>query len=135
MPKFVAGDDVYVGGKKLETYEALETELGFNARPACSSPQQEATNKIFRFAFDKPVFKYLTVESTWKAAFKVATDGTTFAELGASDTVTVDGKIVTITFNAALTGATNKLRIEASAMQDVFGNTNAQYTTSALTLT
>ena len=130
MPKFNSGDEIYVGGNKVAT----EEELGSNSAPTCGSPQQEATNKIFRFVFDKPVFKYITVEATFKAGFKIATDGTTFASIGASDTVTIDGKVVTVTFNSALTGATNKLRIEAGMLQDVFGNVNAQYTTSALVL-
>lgn len=130
MPKFNASDEIYVGENKVAT----EEELGSNSAPTCGSPQQEATNKIFRFVFDKPVFKYIVVEATFKAGFKLATDGTTFASLGGSDTVAIDGKVVTVTFNSALTGETNKLRIEASLLQDVFGNVNAQYTTGALTL-
>ena len=131
MPKFVEGDDVYVGGVKISN----DTASGVATKPSVGSVQQEATNKIFRFVFDKPVFKYIVVEATFKAAFTLATDGTTFAALGASDTVTIDGKIVTVTFNVALTGATNKIKISASAVQDVFGNTNDVYTTSALVLT
>ena len=130
MPKFVAGDDVYVGGVKLSS----DLVIGATTAPVMGTLQQEATNKIFRFVYSKPVFKYVVVEATFKAAFTLATNGTTFAALAAADTVSIDGKIVTVTFNVALAGATNKIKIGAAALQDIFGNVNALYTTSTITL-
>lgn len=70
-----------------------------------------------------------------KAAITFAANGTTFSALGGSDSVgTVDGSTATliITFNSALTTATNKLKIAAGALVDPNDNENVAITTVAI---
>ncbi len=81
---------------------------------------------VVTLTFDGKVNK-VSDATALKAAITFASNGTTFAALGGSDSVgTVDGtgNTIVITFNSALTTATNKIKIAAGAIKDASGNIN-----------
>jgi len=131
MPKFPSGDDVYVGTDKL--YKSSEIDTKIPEKPVPTGESLDDTKKIVTISFDKPIFQNELVSADFKALFTVATDGETFAELGASDTVVVtSNRVVTVTFDSALTTATNKIKMDAEAIMNSIGGLNDEYTTDAL---
>lgn len=136
MPKFTSGDDVYVGGVKLNdsTAEASLRAAATTAKvPAAvsASVTLDATKKIVTIPYDFAIFRKGTVAEQ-KALVEVSTDGTTFGALDASDAVTHDAMNLVVTFNVALSTATNKIKVKAGAVQSAYGVANAEFTTAAL---
>lgn len=100
--------------------------------PTFTSAAIDATNKIVTLTFSESVVNATASITALKAKVTVATDGTTFAALGATDSVKIsDGKLV-VTFNSALSTATNKIKIAGDALKDSAGNKNAEFTTDAI---
>lgn len=140
MPKFPSGDDVYVGGVKLENTTVVSAAIaaavaaattGKVPAPVAADIELDATKKIVTIPYDFAIFRNGTVAEA-KALVEIATDGTTFAALGASDTVTIDSMNLVVTFDSALTLATNKLKIKAGVVKSAYGVLNALYTTAAI---
>lgn len=149
MPKFTAGDDVYVGGVKLDnttvTATAIATAVAAEATarntaiaaattakaPVAGAATLDGTKKIITIPYSIGIWKASTAAAL-KAAVTVATDGTTFGALGGSDTVEVSDFNLVITMESALTTATNKFKVAASALKSVYGVANAEFTTAAL---
>jgi hypothetical protein len=68
-----------------------------------------------------------------KAGITIATDGTTYSALGASDTVAITGgSTIVVTFDSALSTATNKIKIAAGTVKDVFSINNAEAVTGTI---
>lgn len=109
--------DVSMSSFSLEGASALSCEFA----PEYVSAAIDVAKKIVTLTFDADVLSNAADAAALKAAVTVATDGTTFAALGASDTVAVTtGKLV-VTFNAALTTATNKIKVAARALKTTNG--------------
>ncbi len=109
--------DVSMSSFSLEGASALSCEFS----PEYVSAAIDVTKKVVTLTFDATVLSNAADSEALKAAVKVATDGTTYAALGASDTVAVaDGKLV-VTFNAALTTETNKIKVAARTLKTTNG--------------
>lgn len=129
MPKFV--DVVYVGGVKVNT--STEEAALLNVAPAVTGVALDGTKKIITVTFAKPVFQNTLTTALLKAAVTFSAGGVTFVALGASDTVAVTfPRVVTITFDSAISGATNKFKIAADALCSGNGTGNALYTSAAV---
>jgi hypothetical protein len=107
------------------------------AAPAAGTATIDAsTKKIVTVPFDRPIFVGVgTAAADIKSKITVATDGATFSALGASDTVAVGGKNLVVTFDVALTLATNKIKIAVDALITAQGTANAEITTNAIDAT
>ena len=102
--------------------------------PTYLSATLDTGKKIVTLALSENVVNAGTLAAL-KAKVTIATDGTNFSALGASDTVAVtNGKLV-VTFNSVLSTATNKIKVGADALADSAGNKNAEFTTGAIDAT
>lgn len=109
--------DVSMSSFSLEGASALSCEYA----PEYESHTLDEDKKIVTITLSETVLSNAADAAALKAAVTIATDGTAYAALGASDTVAVtDGKLV-VTFNAALTTATNKIKIAADALKSTNG--------------
>lgn len=133
MPKFTSGDDVYVGGVKLDNSTTVAANIAAvtGKVPTASAASLDATKKIITIPYDVAIFRNGTVAEQ-KALVQVATDGTTFEALGVSDTVTIDSFNLVVTFNAELSTATNKIKVKANVVKSAFGVVNVEFVTAAL---
>lgn len=100
--------------------------------PAVASIELDDDFDVCTIIFNKPVFQNALSDAELKAAITIATDGETFGALNASDTVAIANKVLTITFNTALSTATNLIKIDAETLIDALGNLQAEYTSAAL---
>lgn len=123
--------DVSMSSFTLDGAGALDVEYA----PELVSAAVTGTDKIVTITMSETVLSNAADATALKAGVTIATDGSTFAALGASDSVAVtDGKLV-VTFNAALTGATNKIKIAADLLKSTNGAIQTtEQTTAALTL-
>lgn len=103
--------------------------------PTFTSAAINTTKKIVTLTFSEDVTNATASGTALKAKVTVATDGTTFSALGASDTVAITGGKLVVTFNSALSTATNKIKVGADAVADSAGNKNAECTTGAIDAT
>lgn len=89
-------------------------------------------NKIVTIPYDKSIFTTLS-DVDLKAAITWAAGGVTFIALGASDTVVLTDFGLVVTFDVALTGATNKIKIAGNTIVSTYryGDVLA-YTTPAI---
>ncbi len=109
--------DVSMSSFSLEGASALSCEFA----PEYVSAAIDVAKKVVTLTFDATVLSNAADSAALKAAVTVATDGATYAALGASDTVAVtDGKLV-VTFNAALTTETNKIKVAARTLKTTNG--------------
>ena len=109
--------------------------LTYEYAPTLVSAAVTGANKIVTITFTETVLTNAADEAALKAGVTVATNGTTFAALGATDTVAVTAGKLVVTFNAALTGAANKLKIAADLLKSTNGAIQTtEQTTAALTL-
>lgn len=122
-------DDVSTASFTLKGASALSMERA----PEYSSHALTVGNTVVTITFSETVANNLTDIPALKAATTIATDGTTFAALGASDTVAItDGKLV-VTFNSALTTATNKIKVASASLKSTNGAIQAaDQTTDAI---
>lgn len=71
-----------------------------------------------------------------KAGITIATDGVNYAALDAADTVSITGgSTLVITFDSALSTATNLIKIASGTVKDVFSIENVEVITSAIDAT
>ncbi len=109
--------DVSMSSFSLEGASALSCEYA----PEYESHTLTGEDKIVTITFSETVLNNLADLPALKSATTFASNGTTFAALGESDTVAVtDGKLV-VTFNAALTTATNKIKVAANSLKSTNG--------------
>ncbi len=87
--------------------------------PVYASAEISGGNKVVTLTYNENVVSNV---ADLKAAVTFSADGNTFSALGANDTVAiVDGKLV-VTFENALTGTTNAIKVAASTLKDAAGN-------------
>lgn len=109
--------DVSMSSFSLEGASALSCEFA----PEFVSAAIDAAKKVVTITFSETVVNNLADVAALKLATKIATDGTAFAALDAADSVAVtDGKLV-VTLNAALTLATNKIKVAANSLKTTNG--------------
>lgn len=96
----------------------------------------DATDKIVLIELSHVAFSaepYAT--AGFKGLVQIATDGVTFGALAAADAAEINGKFIKVTFDAALTTATNVIKIAAAGLLSSAGVANALITTSAIDAT
>lgn len=119
--------DVSMNSFTLEGAGALSYEFA----PEFVSATVSGLDKIITLAFDNDVLNNLADVPALKAAITFASDGTTFAALGASDTVAVTAGDVVVTMDSAITGSTNKLKIAGSSLKTTNGAIQTQVITTS----
>ncbi len=103
-------------------------------KPTISSAAMDSTKKIVTITFSENINKVGTL-SDLKSKIRFASNGTDFSSLGSSDSVTdmngSDTKLI-ITFNTALSGTSNKIRVLSGAVKDAATNENIELTTGSI---
>ena len=92
------------------------------------------SDKIVTLTFTEAITNNLVDLTALAGAVTVATDGETYVALGEDDSVAVLGKTLVITFDSALSGSDNTIKINANALKDAVGNKNVGITTEAITV-
>lgn len=110
-------DDVSTASLTLEGASALVAEFA----PSLSSTSIDNTKKIVTMAFTTNIVSNVVDTAALKAAVTFASDGTTFSALGGSDTVAISGSNLVVTFNSALTGTTNKIKVATGTLKTSTG--------------
>ncbi|KSU49921.1 hypothetical protein AS033_00720 [Exiguobacterium indicum] len=100
--------------------------------PTLTGQTLSVDKKTVTLTLSEDVTNNLADAAALKAAIQFSANGTTFVPLNAADTVTLSGKVVKVTFNTALAGATNKVKVNADALKDVSSNKNLEIVTSAI---
>lgn len=96
----------------------------------------DGTKKLVDMEMSTVIYSALSFEPIgMKANITVAEDGETFEALGESDSINLSGKILRVAFNAALTTATNKIKVAAGTLVSVGGAENAEIITDAIDAT
>jgi uncharacterized repeat protein (TIGR02543 family) len=120
-------------GDKTSTDRSTPVQVTELIPPVYESSAVSNGSKTVTLTFDEDLFNHTADASSLKAAVTLAADGTNFAALGASDSVSLVGKTLVVTLNAQLTGTGNKLKVVANALEDVFGNVlTTEVTTDAV---
>ncbi|MCC7570604.1 hypothetical protein KO465_04610 [Candidatus Micrarchaeota archaeon] len=93
----------------------------FQVDPALSPPAYQgaslnSTNTVATLSFDVTLAD--NTGGALKAAVSFAADGTNFVALGNNDAVEIQGANLVVTFEQALAGSLNKLRVAADALAD-----------------
>lgn len=109
--------DVSTASLTIKGASALDCEFA----PALSNTAISGSNKIVTMAFTTAIQNNLTDAAALKAAITFASNGTTFSALGGSDTVTIDNDKLIVTFNSAITGSSNKIKIAADTLKTANG--------------
>lgn len=108
-------EDVSTSSITIKGASALQCEFA----PIFVSASLDSTDKIATLAFDGNLAD--NTDGALKAAVTFAADGETFAALGTSDTVAIDGKNLVVTFSTALTGSTNVIKVAAKTFKTANG--------------
>ncbi|NLY28530.1 MAG: calcium-binding protein, partial [Alcaligenaceae bacterium] len=96
--------------------------------PAYASAVISGENKVVTLTYNKSLVSNVP---DLKAAVTFSANGKTFSALGTNDTVTIDGDKLVVTFETALTGGTNAIKVAANSLKDAYGNIQAQDATAA----
>lgn len=109
--------------------------LTYEYAPEIVSAAVTGTDKIVTVTMSETVLSNAADETALKTGVTLATNGTTFAALGETDSVAVTGGKLVVTFNAPLTGLTNKIKIAANILKSTNGAIQTtEQITNALTL-
>ncbi|MDD4400198.1 MAG: DUF5309 domain-containing protein [Dysgonamonadaceae bacterium] len=100
--------------------------------PELVSATLNTGKKVVTITMSEPIANATADLTALKAKVTVATDGTTFAALGATDGVAITSGKLVVTFNSVLSTSTNKIKVGADAIKDSAGNKNAEITTGAI---
>lgn len=129
---FVQGEVIAELTLKCLNQKAIAVFAIDTAAPTLTSATLDEDKKIVTLTFSEPIINALADVATLKTKVTVATNGTEFSALGASDTVAVTNGKVVVTFASALSTATNKIKIAADSLKDSAGNKNAEIITGAI---
>lgn len=103
----------------------------FLVQPAYVSAAINGAKTIVTLTYDSALYS-VGDATALKAGITWAAGGVTFIALGGSDTVAISGFTIVITFNSALTLATNKIHVAADTVKNVLGKQNIAVTTAAI---
>lgn len=102
------------------------SQLAAEFAPVPTTIAVSGTNTVATVSFDETVLSNAEDATALKAGVTFAASGTTFAALAEGDSVAVaDGKLA-VTFAAAFTGATNKLKIAGNILKTTNGAIQTQ---------
>ena len=90
--------------------------------PSYSGVSIDDGNKIVRIRFSGNLVNNTADIPALKANITFAANGTNFAALAAGDDVAIIDNTLAITFNTALAGNANKIKIAANSLKDAAGN-------------
>jgi hypothetical protein len=117
-------------GTLLANLEAVVNRV--TAAPVAGDVTLNAGKTIVTIPYDKVIFNAFADAASLKAKVTFASNGTTFNALGGSDTVTIVGYNLVITFASALSGATNKIKVGADSLISAYGVKNVEVITAAI---
>gem|GEM_PF-6811627 len=121
------------GNKNIElTTSAFRAED--SEKPYIKTATMDSAKKVVTITFQEDIDKSDTL-STLKSKIKFAANGTDFVSLASADTVAdLDGSdnVLQITFDTALSGSKNKIKILSGAIEDNSGNKNIELITNSL---
>jgi hypothetical protein len=100
--------------------------------PTLTKAEISANHKSVTLTFSEDIVNATADAAALKVAVQLAKDGTTFAALAPTDTVAISGTTLVVTFETALTTATNKIKVAAEALKDAAGNLTAVITTDTI---
>jgi hypothetical protein len=89
-------------------------------------------HKVVTLSFSEGLVNATAGDAALKEAVTFAANGTDFGALDGGDSVAINGASLVVTFSAALTTATNKIRVAAQALKDAAGNKTVEITTGAI---
>lgn len=95
------------------------SELTCEFAPILSSFSLNSAKTTVTMNFDGNLA--LNIEGDVKSAISIAADGETYEALGESDSASISGKVLTITFSSALSGADNKIKIASGTFKTPHG--------------
>lgn len=108
------------------------SELQRSKVPAFVSVSLDSTNKIVTVTLSCEAENALSSSIELKSAVSFAPDGLNFQSLDSLDSVTLEGKILTVTLNAEAAGSKNRLRIASGALKETGGTVpSSEITTTA----
>lgn len=122
-------------GNTIVNIEPKTVELPIVAdttAPTVTGQSLGTDKKTYTFTFSEGIVNATADAAALKAAVTFAADGTTFGALAATDTVVISGNTLVVTFDQALAGATNKIKINAAALKDAAENKTAEITSDAI---
>ncbi|MDH7579024.1 MAG: S-layer homology domain-containing protein [Bacillota bacterium] len=90
--------------------------------PVYQSISIDSTNKEVTITFNENLINNKANVDELKTAVTLATDGINFTALGTGDTVVIVGNTLVVTFNSALTGNNNKIKVAANTLKDENNN-------------
>lgn len=102
--------------------------------PTVVSLALDSTKKILTITFNENI-NVVVDAATLKAAITKSSDGVTYAALGGSDSISTpngSSNTLTITLNAAMTGATNAFKIAIGALKNSIALTSPAITLSPI---
>ncbi|MDD4565727.1 MAG: hypothetical protein PHE79_09685 [Eubacteriales bacterium] len=129
----------------LEDFASLEATVGDEsaglvkdvsdalAAPIAGTATLDETKKIITIPFNVVPYNatgLLPIDI--KPNFTISTDGEAYSALGGSDQLSIGGLFVQITLDAALSTATNTIKIEADTLVSALGTPNAEIITNNL---
>lgn len=90
--------------------------------PIYKNAKINASNKFVTLIFDENLVSNHLTEQALKGAVSYASDGVNFRPLRASDTLRISNNTLVITFEQALSGADNRIKVSDGALKDETGN-------------
>lgn len=120
-------DDVSTASFTLKGATALDLERS----PEYASHTLDTADKVVTITFTESIANNLADVPALKAAVTFAADGTTFGALAAADTVSIAAGKLVVTFDSALTTATNKIKVAAGALKSTNGAIQSDIQTTA----
>jgi hypothetical protein len=104
--------------------------------PTLAGATLDETKKLVDIEMSAVIFNAISFDPIgMKDNITIAADGTTFNALAAGDTINMSGRILRVSLDAALTLATNKIKIAADTLVSVAGVKNAEIVTDAIDAT
>lgn len=112
--------------------EAKVLVPGDKVAPTLSNTEIDGEKKVVTLTFSEPIQRQVGSEELLKEAITFAADGNKFSALAKEDKVEISGNTLKVTFNKAISGKTNKIKINPAALKDAAENQTKEITTEAI---